>query len=164
MPVIVPMQPAHVADCARIMAENALWQRHGVTLQDAMRRFSDGLQDADACMQVALIDDEVCGFIWYYRRGTFHSGGYIRLVGIANDAKGQGIGQMLMEVAETDISQHARDIFLLASDFNIGAHRFYRRLGYQSIGALPDFASAGITEMIFWKRLSQKGAPTPSTR
>jgi ribosomal protein S18 acetylase RimI-like enzyme len=44
-------------------------------------------------------------------------------------------------------------VFLLTSDFNEDAQAFYRRLGYQQVGAIPDYVVPGITELIFYKRL-----------
>ena len=44
-------------------------------------------------------------------------------------------------------------LFLLTSDFNHGAQRFYERRGYQRAGALPAFARPGIVELLYWKRL-----------
>jgi ribosomal protein S18 acetylase RimI-like enzyme len=40
----------------------------------------------------------------------------------------------------------------LVSDFNTGAQQFYEKQGYQRVGALPDFAKEGITEVIMVKK------------
>jgi ribosomal-protein-alanine N-acetyltransferase len=42
---------------------------------------------------------------------------------------------------------------LLCSDFNTEAQRFYRRAGYEQVGALPDYVVPGVAELIFRKRL-----------
>ncbi|MCA9889903.1 MAG: GNAT family N-acetyltransferase [Anaerolineae bacterium] len=153
---IAPIEKQHIVACAHIMATNPLWQRYNVTEEKALRLFSSIPSDDTARVSVALLNEEVAGFIWYYLRGTFFSGGYIRLVGVSIQHKRQGIGTVLMDVAENDISQHTPDTFLLASDFNIPAHDFYRQRGYQNVGQLPDFAMSGISELIFWKRIQQK--------
>lgn len=152
---IAPLEKQHAAACAHIMASNPLWQRYNVTEERALRLFMSSPNDEAAQIDVALLDEhEPVGFIWYYRRGTFFSGGYIRLVGVSTEHKRLGIGTALMDIAETNISQHTSDTFLLASDFNTPAHAFYRQRGYQHVGQLPDFAMHGITELIFWKRTS----------
>lgn len=162
---IVPLGEEHVIACARIMAENPLWQQYHVTQADAEALFKTGLLNSDAQIMVALIDEIVAGFIWYYLEGTFQKGGYIRLVGVHNGYKGQGIGTELMKVAETSIAAQTPHLFLLSSDFNKQAHQFYDRLGYRIVGELADFAQDGISEMIFYKKLgSEKGKSTPIDR
>ena len=42
-------------------------------------------------------------------------------------------------------------MFLCVSDFNTGALRLYRRLGYELIGALPDFLVGGSAELLLRK-------------
>ncbi|GAB5493089.1 MAG: hypothetical protein Phog2KO_33040 [Phototrophicaceae bacterium] len=151
--MIVLLRAEHIADCARIMTENTLWQNYDVTQADAEAQLRSGLTSYDARILVQLEKEVVTGFIWYYIKGTFHRGAYIRLIGIHPDFQGKGIGTHLMTVAEADIMTTTRDVFLLSSDFNEDAHRFYHRLGYNSVGELADFAKEGITETIFLKRL-----------
>jgi len=154
--MIVPLRAEDVADCAYIMSENTLWQTYDVTQAAAEAQLHDGLSSADARIMVARTDQSVKGFIWYYTKGTFHRGAYIRLIGVHPYHQGEGIGTQLMNVAEADIVTYTRHIFLLSSDFNQDAHRFYHRLGYNAIGALPNFAKEGISEMIFLKTLEQR--------
>ena len=146
------MVPADVASCARIMAENPLWQRYGVTPESARQRL-DSAVDAGAVIFVAELAGEVAGFVWCVERGAFARSGYIPLIGVHPDTTGQGVGGALMDRAETFLSQSSPDIFLLTSDFNQSAQRFYRRRGYRQVGALPDYVLPGVTELIFWKRL-----------
>jgi ribosomal protein S18 acetylase RimI-like enzyme len=63
------------------------------------------------------------------------------------------VGGALMDRAEAFLSQSSPDIFLLTSDFNQSAQRFYQRRGYRQVGALPDYVLPGVTELIFWKRM-----------
>jgi ribosomal protein S18 acetylase RimI-like enzyme len=58
-----------------------------------------------------------------------------------------------MAEAEARMGESVNDVFLLVSDFNTRAARFYQRLGYQQVGAIPDYVVSGITELIFRKRL-----------
>jgi hypothetical protein len=44
------------------------------------------------------------------------------------------------------------DLFLLVSDFNHDAQRFYQRQGYQQIGAIPGYVLPDVSELIFRKR------------
>jgi GNAT superfamily N-acetyltransferase len=60
----------------------------------------------------------------------------LRLIAVAADAQGQGIGAAL-----------------LVSDFNIAAQRVYQRRGYQQVGTLPGLVLPDVDELCFWKRL-----------
>lgn len=154
--MIVPLQAEYIVSCARIMTDNTLWQRYDVTQSQAEEQISQGLASSDARILVALEEETITGFIWYYTKGTFHHGAYIRLIGIHPEHQRKGIGAKLMKSAEADIATVTPHIFLLASDFNENAHRFYHRLGYENIGTVPNFAKDGISEMIFYKILNQR--------
>ncbi len=152
---IRPMTAADVEACARIMAENPLWQRYGVTLASARKRLNAGL-DADASIFVAEIGGEVAGFVWCVVRGAFDRSGYIPLIGVHPGMTGRGVGDALMDAAESFLGQSSPDIFLTVSDFNTGAQRFYQRRGFIQVGELPDYVLEGVTELIYWKRLRRK--------
>jgi ribosomal protein S18 acetylase RimI-like enzyme len=74
------------------------------------------------------------------------------LIGVRPELRGQGIGAALMAHAEAAMFSHVADVFLLVSDFNVAARRFYERLGYVRVGALADYVVPGVTELIYRKR------------
>ena len=43
-------------------------------------------------------------------------------------------------------------LFLLVSDFNVDAQRFYQRHGYTQIGAIAGYVVPEVVELLFWKR------------
>jgi GNAT superfamily N-acetyltransferase len=96
---------------------------------------------------------ELWGLARFCSRGQFGNGGYLRLLALRPGCEGRGIGTLLLRAVEEEVKQHSSALFLLTSDFNLGAQRFYARHGYLAAGTLPDFARPGITENIFWKRL-----------
>ncbi len=96
---------------------------------------------------------DLWGLARFYTSGQFGNGGYLRLLALRPGCEGRGIGTLLLRAVEDAVRAHSSSLFLLTSDFNHGAQRFYAREGYAPVGALPDFARAGITEQIFWKRL-----------
>ena len=96
---------------------------------------------------------ELWGLARFCSRGQFGNGGYLRLLALRPGCEGRGIGTLLLRAVEDEVKQHSSALFLLTSDFNTGAQRFYARHGYVPAGTLPDFARPGITENIFWKRL-----------
>ena len=150
---IRPLRAADIPALATLIATTPLWQRYGVTTVSAARRLADGLAQA-ATILVAEVNNAPVGFVWYATQGAFQRGGYVMLIGVASQARSQGIGQALMHQAEAQMFASVPSIFLLVSDFNQAAQHFYRRLGYQQIGAIPDFVMPGITELIFYKHIS----------
>lgn len=152
--IIRPMTPADVGDCARIMVETPLWQRHGVTAQAARDRLLGGI--ASGAGLFVIVDQEgepAAGFVWCVERGAFDRSGYIRILAVEGQRRGQGIGGVLLRHAEAYLSQTAPDVFLLVSDFNRDAQRFYERNGYAQIGAIPGYLSPGVAELLYHKRL-----------
>ncbi len=154
--ILRDMYPADIPACARLMAESPLWQRYQVTQASATRRFEQGLAQ-QATILVAESDGQVAGFLWYLTTGVFGRSGYIMLVGVQTEQRSQGIGQTLVEAAEARMFAAVGDVFLLVSDFNDAAQRFYQRLGYRQVGALPDYVIAGVTELIYYKHKPDGG-------
>jgi ribosomal protein S18 acetylase RimI-like enzyme len=91
--------------------------------------------------------------VWCVVRGAFDRSGYVRAIVVDARWRGHGLGRALLDHAETFLAQQAGDVFLLVSDFNQDAQRFYQRHGYTQVGALPDYVVPGVTELIFHKRL-----------
>lgn len=151
MSPIHTLQAADVPGCARIMAENPLWQRYGVTPESALQRISGGLAQG-ATILVAGEPDHPQGFIWYLEKGAFGRSGYVMLIGVDTRTQGQGLGDALMDEAERRMFEKSKDVLLLVSDFNESAQRFYKRRGYEQVGALPGYVLPDITELLFRKQ------------
>ncbi len=64
-----------------------------------------------------------------------------------------GAGTRLLRAFEAEVARESRHAFLLVSDFNQGAQRFYQRHGYARVGALPGLVLPDVAELIYWKRL-----------
>ena len=139
--------------CASIMVRNPIWQRYQVTEDSARARFTKGMAEK-APILVAEEKDRVVGFIWYVPQGAFYRSGYVMLIGVDPDSQSHGVGVSLMEAAEKEMFKTNADIFLLVSDFNVAAQRFYQRLGYQQVGVLVNYVLDGVNELIFRKHLN----------
>lgn len=146
-----PLQATDIEPLAKLMATTPLWQRYHVTETSAAQRLRSGLEQ-QATILVAETASAPVGFIWYVLKGAFNRSGYIMLIGVRADLRDQGVGQALMHAAEAAMFAEVGDVFLLVSDFNQAAQTFYHRLGYQQVGAIPDYVLPGITELIFHKR------------
>src|SRR5207245_11626326 len=102
-----------------------------------------------------------CGFTWYVARGAFGLSGYLKLLGVSQALRGQGIGAALLAHTERQtLADGQDDLFLLVSDFNLRAQRFYDVHGYRRVGAIPDYVRPGITELIYRRRVRAGGHRT----
>jgi ribosomal protein S18 acetylase RimI-like enzyme len=149
------MQPADISVCATIMATTPLWQRYGVTQASAEARLTQGLDSgSDIFVAAKPAESNVAqGFVWTVVRGAFNRSGYIPLLAVSASQRGTGMGRLLLNEAEKHLGNTATDVFLLCSEFNHEAQRFYERQGYGQVGRLPDYVMIGIAELIYCKRL-----------
>ncbi len=160
-PVVVRrLRAGDVDDCARIVAGDPLWERYGVTLRSARqaigRELRAGRRPGAASREAAELavahhGGRLVGFIWFHLRGTFHHSGYVRWIAVAPEAQGRGVGRRLMRYAEQRIFEAGPNVFLMVSDFNEQAQRFYEALGYKVVGKVPDYIVPGIGERVYRK-------------
>jgi GNAT superfamily N-acetyltransferase len=134
------------------MVNAPLWQRYDLTIEKAVANFEAGMLRADWLI-VAEADRQSIGFAWVIPKGVFGHSPYLRLIGVHPDHAGAGVGATLLDEIERMAAAVSNDLFLLVSDFNHGAQRFYKRQGYEQIGAIPAYVVPDVTELIFRKRL-----------
>ncbi len=151
---IRPMTAQDIPVIARWMVQVSLWQRYGLDEPKARRQLEAALQNDDLLLVVDVEDRLSCGFTWVMPQGGFGRA-YLRLIGVHPEQSGQGLGAALLEATESAAAQQSAALFLLVSDFNSGAQRFYRQHGYQQIGAIPGYVLPDVTELIFWKRFTE---------
>jgi ribosomal protein S18 acetylase RimI-like enzyme len=152
----VTIRPMTITDCpilAEWMVEIPLWQRYGVTFERARSNFENGLTNGDWMFSVDTAEMAACGFAQVAPKGMCGISPYLRLIGVHSSAQSIGLGSALLAAIESRAAENSNDLFLLSSDFNESAHRFYKRHGYEQIGAIPDYVVPSITEFIFRKRL-----------
>ncbi len=154
-----------LTELATAVSTQPLLQRYGVSaagLLRELRRLAEAQSrpDAESSAESLLVAEapaadggELCGLARFSLRGQFGYGGYLRLIALRPGWEGRGIGAVLLRAVEAAVLAHSPVLFLLTSDFNAGAQRFYSRHGYTHAGALADFAIPGINEQIYWKRL-----------
>jgi GNAT superfamily N-acetyltransferase len=132
-----------------------LWQRYQLTETKARSALELGLSRADILLvsDCDLEDGQACGLAWCLREGAFGRSAYLRLLGVRTGHTGRGVGAALLDYAEQAAAKITRDMFLLVSDFNVDAQRFYQRQGYTRIGAIPGYVLPNVTELLYWKQL-----------
>ncbi len=117
----------------------------GRALEAALAR-GDGLLVADD-------GGAVRGLAWFTPAGTLALGGYLRLIAVVAGGEGKGTGVALLRAFEAETAKASAHAFLLVSDFNDGAMRFYEREGYARVGAMPGLVLPDVAEVLYWKRL-----------
>lgn len=146
---IRPMVMGDIEACATIVGETPLWRdRYGIS----QIRAAALLQGAIDRKEGLLIADEQgvpIGFAWYLMKGAFGRSGYLRLLAVRTDRRNSHAGAALLEAVEGAVGQ---DLFILVSDFNTDARRFYSRHGYKEIGQIPGYILPDVTEIILWRR------------
>ncbi len=149
------MQSDDIEPCAHLIASTMPWQRYGITPETAMTRLESALHGDSSILVAEGTRGNRLGFVWVVRRGAFDLSAYIRWIVVAPGNRGSGVGGQLLAAAEENARQQSsRDIFLLCSDFNLEAQRFYERNGYVRVGTLPDYVVPGVAELIYRRRLA----------
>ncbi len=159
---IRPIEPADVDQIAKWMSTVPLWQRYNLTVEVATKQFETAINE-QALIVVIEIDEytEPVGFAWYSRKGAFARSPYLKQIGIHPSMTGMGIGGQLLQYVEDDAKQFSDQLFLLVSDFNSNAQKFYQQHGYEHIGTIPNYVLPDVDELLYHKRLcNEKGSNT----
>jgi GNAT superfamily N-acetyltransferase len=149
---IRPVEAAEIPALAEALAALPLMVRYrrdagglGRALE-ASRARGDGLLAADD-------GGAVRGVAWFLAAGTLGLGGYLKLIAVLPGGEGKGTGVALLRAFEAETARASAHAFLLVSDFNAGAQRFYEREGYVRVGPLPGLVLPDVAEVLYWKRL-----------
>jgi len=146
------IQDEDVAPLAEGLARLPLMERYRrpaeklATDLRAARERGDGLIAAE-------VGGRIAGFCWFLHHGTLGMGGYLKLIAVLDGAQGQGMGAALLAAYEAEVARGAAHAFLLVSDFNQPAQRFYERKGWSRVGAIPKLVLPDVDELVYWKRL-----------
>ena len=149
---IRPLERPEIPALAAALATVPLMVRYG---NDASRlgRALEVALDRGEVVRVAEEGGAPLGLAWFLTSGTLALGGYLRLIALVPGSEGRGTGLALLRAFEAEVAKDSRHAFLLVSDFNAGAVRFYEREGYARVGALPGLVLPDVAEVMYWKRL-----------
>jgi GNAT superfamily N-acetyltransferase len=134
------------------MVEVPLFIQYRLTPEKAIANFQEAMDRGDWLL-TADAEIPACGFAWVMPKGVFGRSPYMRLIGVNPEVQRWGIGASLLNAAEKLAENVSNDMFLLVSDFNTDARRFYRKHGYTQIGAVESYVIPSVTELIFRKQL-----------
>lgn len=147
------VRPARAEDfppLSRELAALPLFQRYGSTPEQFESSWGKALEAGEG-LWVAERGGVPEGLCWFLQRGAFGRGAYLRTLALSQRAQGGGVGQALLDVYERETASAPGGWFLLVSDFNGGAQRFYARSGYHQVGRLDGFVVPDVAELLFWK-------------
>ena len=149
-----PMTQDDIPTVAAWMVQTPLWQRYQLTVERATQNFEKAFERNEVLLVAdAGADNRGCGFAWCLPQGGFGRSMYLRLIGVRQERARAGVGTALLHAAEEAALTVGHELFLLVSDFNLDAQRFYQRNGYHQIGAIPGYVLPDVTELLYWKQL-----------
>lgn len=153
---IRPMTSEDILVLTAWVVETPLWQRYSLRADALVQQLTRALTTDDLLL---VADDgpadRACGFAWCLPKGGFGRSAYLRLLGVRADLTGRGVGADLLVAAEEQLAACSPDLFLMVSDFNESAQRFYQRQGYEQVGAVPGYVLPDVTELIYRKKFPQ---------
>jgi GNAT superfamily N-acetyltransferase len=151
------LRPAALADLAPLAAGLArlpLLVRYGRDSGRIQADLEAALVRGDG-LHLAVERGQPQGLAWFHRQGTFGLGGYLRLMAVLPEVQSRGVGRALLQAFEAAVAEVSAHGFLLCSDFNRDAQRFYERHGWARVGELPGLVLPGVAEVIYWKRVRE---------
>ena len=109
-----------------------------------------------------ITSSDIQGVIWYQREGLFHSFPFLHMIAVRDEYRCQGVGAALMDFYEqeplrTEKNRIRTKAFLLVSDFNTSAQRFYTDRGYVETGRFENLFRKGVTEILMMKKVTAAG-------
>ena len=154
---IVQAQITHVQECLPILIDSILGTYFEPDL--ALSRLTEGQSKRE--LFVAILGEKVVGFYQMATNGVFLVFPYLHLLAVKTSERGYGIGGKLLAHFET-LNFEAEGypfrpkVFLLVSDHNPDAIRFYERHGYTNKAYFDDMFGEGDTEFLMMKDLGIK--------
>lgn len=104
------------------------------------------------------VDGEAAGVMAL--RFPWLRGPFLEMLAILPAAQGRGLGRQALDWAIHRSAAVAANLWTTVSDFNDGALRFYRRLGFVEVGPLADLVTEGAGEILMRRRID-KSEPVP---
>ena len=138
-------------EAAALVGAQPLFSRYGTTATGLEQAWRAGVA-AEERVLGAVEEGRLLGVAWLAPRGAFARSPYLRLLAVAPDAAGRGIGTQLMEACERWAFARADDLFLLVNDDNVAAIGFYARRGFRAIGHVHGYVLPDLHETIMRKR------------
>jgi ribosomal protein S18 acetylase RimI-like enzyme len=147
VPSVRPMTEEDRAAVIELLEDSDPWKRLGYRAKDWDNYFTPLPQGRDS--YVVDQNGRVAGIA--VLRQKFLLGDYLELLGVADWARGQGLGGRLLIHVEAAVFIRTKNLFACVSDFNDQARLFYKKQGYQEIGPMPNLLIPGSAEILLRK-------------
>lgn len=156
-PIVRPMTEQDRVAVMELLAGSDPWKRLGYQTKDWGSYFLPLPQGRDS--YVMEENGKVAGIAVVRRK--FLLGDYLELFGVADWARGKGLGGRLLAHIEALVFARAPNLFACVSDFNEQGRHFYKKQGYQEIGPIPNLLIQDSAEILLRKtsgpaRISKK--------
>jgi GNAT superfamily N-acetyltransferase len=151
--VVGPARPADLPALAALIAASPLLRRYRTTGAGARAALTRGRRAGDVLLVARASGGHPVGLAWLVTSRILTGAAYLRLLLLAADRQGAGLGARLLAAAEAEARRTANHLVLLVTTDNAGARRFYRRRGYHHVGDLPHFAQPDLDEALYHKAL-----------
>jgi ribosomal protein S18 acetylase RimI-like enzyme len=124
------------------------------TLGYARASLARGLVKDDASLArfAVTVDDAVVGVVCL--RYPWLRGSYLETIALDPSQQGRGLGAAILTWWEERSRTVAPNLWLLVSEFNDGARRFYARHGFVEVAPLLDLVKQGVSEVLMRKQLA----------
>jgi [ribosomal protein S18]-alanine N-acetyltransferase len=143
---IYPLTDAKdISQAATLMVSSEPWITLELSTETALSLLTDPTKEIHASRD----GKGVTGFVVLDMRGLLR--GYIQILCVRPDCRGQGLGSTLIRWAENRILQESPNVFICVSSFNTGARRLYARLGFETVGVLSELIVSGHDEILLRK-------------
>ncbi len=138
---------------ARIVAQMLAASEPWASLKfsaDALRGYL--MRDDPALRRYLVsVDGDLAGVVCV--RHPWLRGPYIELLGMFPDYRGRGIGKQVLAWVEKEARLESKNLWVVASSFNLQALSFYQSLGFYPIGPIQGLVSPEHDEILLRKRL-----------
>lgn len=135
--------------CLECVKHSALWDAYYKN-SSVLDSITDAIRRKE--VYVALNKNDKCiGFMGIVPRGGFGEFSYLSILAVKKNYRNKNIGKMLLDKFEALAFKDKGRAFVLCSDFNEDAQKFYMKYDYKKCGKIPDMYKTGIAEHIFVK-------------
>ena len=136
--------------CLLCVKDSDLWDEYFKT--DPSHEFI--LEDMIFKKQIYVASNKAgrcIGFMGVINNGCFRIFSYLAILAVKREYRNKGIGKALVDKFEDIGFKREEKVFILVSDFNQSAQKFYRKLGYKKVGNIPDLYKIGVSENLLVK-------------